>query len=342
MRVYPEQLGRHLSPLAQCYCLFGDEAWLIESARSQLLDAARAQGFEERISLEQENSFNWQELENEWLAMSLFASRRIIELTLPQAKPGTDGSAMLASLMAQPNPDLLLIVRGPKLASEQTNSKWFKALDKAGIYLPCNTPEGPQFSRWLDGRIQAHRLQLQPDAKALLASLYEGNLLAAEQALQLLALLTQGRMVGAAELGQYFEDQSRFNVFQLADALLANQQDRAAHMLAQLRAEGTAMPIVLWAVFRELTTLLTLKSAMDERESLAPLWSKLRIWDKRKPMYEGALRRLSLNQIEAMLALSSQLELKLKQAGEEDWTLLMHLCLLFDPNAHQRLIAVHD
>ncbi|MBT1444635.1 DNA polymerase III subunit delta [Shewanella sp. JM162201] len=342
MRVYPEQLGRHLSPLAQCYSLMGDEPWLIENARSQLLEAARQQGFMERVSFEQDSGFAWADLRNEWQAMSLFASRRIIELTLPQGKPGADGSAMLTELMAQPNPDLLLIVRGPKLASEQTNSKWFKALDNAGIYLPCNTPEGAQFSRWLDGRISAHRLLLEPDAKAMLASLYEGNLLAAEQALALLSLLTAGRRVGGAELAQYFEDQSRFNVFQLADALLANQQERIAHMLAQLKAEGTALPIVLWAVFRELSSLLSLKSAQERRESMAPLWSKLRIWDKRKPLYENALRRLTLAQIEAMLALSSTIELKLKQAGEEDWTLLTHLCLLFDPRAHQQLVQLES
>lgn len=338
MRVYPEQLGRHLTPLAQCYCLFGDDAWLIENARTQLLMAARQQGFEERISLEQDNGFNWNDLQNEWQALSLFASRRIIELTLPQAKPGADGSAMLTSLMAQPNPDLLLILRGPKLAAEQTNSKWFKALDNVGIYLPCNTPEGQQFFRWLDGRIAANRLMLDGDARQLLATLYEGNLLAAEQAVQLLALLAANRRISAEELRQYFDDQSRFNVFQLSDALLGNQQQRVAHILAQLKAEGTALPIVLWAVFRELASLLQLKTAMVQRESLAPMWSKLRIWDKRKPLYEAALSRLSLTQIEAMLALSSTLELKLKQGGEEDWTLLTHLCLLFDASAHSALV----
>jgi DNA polymerase III subunit delta len=340
MRVYPDQLLRHLKPLAQTYLIFGDDPYLVESCRAQVLAEAKRQGFEERIQLTQENNFNWQDLVQEWQAMSLFASRRIIEIQLPQSKPGSDGSAVLHSLMQTPNPDLLLILQGPKLAAEQTNSKWFKALDAKGLYLPCITPEGPQFQRWLDERIRHYGLTLQNDARAMLLSLYEGNLLAADQAMQLLQLLSPKAAIGAEELSQYFEDQSRFSVFQLCDALLANQQDKVQHMLAQLLADGTALPILLWALFKELTLLLTLKQAQSQGESLASLWGKHRIWDKRKALYQNALGRLSLSQIEQMLAFAGTLELNLKRRGQEDWTGVSHLCLLFDPRAHTHLANI--
>lgn len=339
MRVYPDQLQRQLTTLKPCYLLFGDDPWLLTAAKGQLIAAAKAQGFEERVQLEQDNSFSWQELANEWHAMSLFASRRIIELQLPNAKPGTEGSNMLQQLLATPNPDILLIITGPKLAREQQSSKWFKTLDKHGIFVPATTPEGQQYQRWLEGRIQHYRLNLQPDARAMLISLYEGNLLAADQALQLLQLLAASRPVSADELAQYFEDQSRFNVFQLADALLENQQNKAQHILQQLKAEDTALPIIYWSIQKELTTLWQLQSAASQRQPLAPLYSKLRIWDKRQPLYQRALARLSLDALEWMLSLCSTLELKLKQQGIEDWTGLSHLCLLFDPATHARLRA---
>ncbi|QSX34604.1 DNA polymerase III subunit delta [Shewanella avicenniae] len=337
MRVYPDQLHRQLNTLKPCYLLFGDDPWLLNNAKGQLIAAAKAQGFEERIQLEQDNSFNWQDLANEWNAMSLFASRRIIELHLPQAKPGTDGSAMLQQLLNSQNSDVMLILSGPKLAREQQSSKWFKALDKDGIFVPCTTPEAAQFQRWLEGRIQFYRLNLQNDARAMLANLYEGNLLAADQALQLLQLLAASRPVSADELAQYFEDQSRFNVFQLVDALLENRQDKAQHMLVQLKAEDTAMPIIHWALQKELTILWQLQSAAQARQPLAPIYSKLRIWDSRQPLYQSALSRLSLDQLEWMLSCCSTLELKLKRQGIEDWTGVSHLCLLFDAKAHAQL-----
>lgn len=340
MRVYPDQLARHLNQLLPCYLIFGDDPWLIETTKDQIRQIAKRHGFNERVQLTQETGFNWNDLTLEWQAMSLFSSKRIIELNLPNAKPGTDGSATLQALLQTPNPDMLLIIEGPKLASEQTNSKWFKTLDNLGMYLPCATPEGDQFMRWLDSRIQHFKLNLQNDARSMLYSLYEGNLLAANQAMQLLQLLNPTNPIGADELSRYFEDQSRFTVFQLTDALLTNKQDRAQHMLAQLNNEGTALPILLWALFKELHTLLILKSEQTQGVALNTLWSKHRIWDKRKPLYQAALQRLTFEQIEHMLAFTSKLELNLKQHGREDWTGLSHLCLLFDPKAHRHLTHI--
>ncbi|MGI2080015.1 DNA polymerase III subunit delta [Shewanella putrefaciens] len=340
MRVYPDQLSRHLNQLLPCYLIFGDDPWLIETTKDQIRQLAKRQGFDEKVQLIQETGFNWNDLTQEWQAMSLFSSKRQIELTLPQAKPGAEGSSTLQSLLQTPNPDMLLIIEGPKLSSEQTNSKWFKTLDAQGMYIPCATPEGDQFMRWLDSRLQHFKLQLQNDARAMLYSLYEGNLLAADQAMQLLQLLSPTKPVSADELSHYFEDQSRFTVFQLSDALLLNKQQSAQHMLTQLNGEGTALPILLWTLFKELNLLLNLKNEQAQGIALNTLWGKHRIWDKRKPLYQAALQRLTLEQIEYMLVFASKIELNLKQQGKEDWTGLSHLCLLFDPKAHQHLAHI--
>lgn len=340
MRVYPDQLAKQLNPLKAVYLIFGDDPWLTDQARRQIISSARSQGFDENVQLYQESGFDWSSLVDEWQSMSLFASRRIIELTLPQGKPGADGSKTFKQLLDVPNPDTILLIKGPKLAAEQTKSKWFKLLDSDGIYVPCTTPEGPQFQRWLDTRINHFKLNLSPDARSMLAALYEGNLLAADQALQLLSLLSPNEIINTEQLSAYFEDQSRFSVFQLADALLANQQEKAQHILSQLQSEGVALPILLWSLFKELSSLLTLKSAQDRGEQLQSLWQKMRIWDKRKSLYQGALQRLERTQIEHMLAVTSSIERKLKQHGAEDWVAISHLCLLFDPRAHQSLAHI--
>lgn len=340
MRVYPDQLKNHLKNLAQVYLIFGDDPWLVDDSKQQIIKAAKKQGFDERVQLTQETGFSWNELIQEWQSMSLFASRRIIELTLPQGKPGTEGANAFQTLLQQPNPDIILIVQGPKAGLEQTNSKWFKSLDSQGIYLPCATPEGKQFERWLDSRIQHYQLTVHHDAKAMMFNLFEGNLLAAEQSMQMLQLISPTANISAEQLNEYFEDQSRFSVFQLTDALLSNHQKQVQHMLAQLQGEGTAMPILMWAIFKEITLLLNLKLAQQQGEPLSKLWGQYRIWDKRKPLYQAALTRLELHHIEHMLALASTLELNLKQRGAEDWIGMSHLCILFDPRAHNRLAHI--
>ncbi|MBR9729443.1 DNA polymerase III subunit delta [Shewanella intestini] len=340
MRVYPDQLKLQLSPLPNIVLIFGDDPWLVDNSKQQVLNAARKQGFEERIQLTQESGFSWQDLLQEWQSMSLFASRRIIELTLPNAKPGAEGASAFQSILSDLNPDILLILQGPKVTAEQTNSKWFKSLDAKGVYIPCTTPEGKQFERWLDNRIKHYQLTINSDAKAMMFTLFEGNLLAAEQSMQMLQLVSQNEQVSAQQLHQYFEDQSRFSVFQLTDALLLNQQKKAQHILAQLQSEGTAMPILMWSLFKEINLLLTLKVASAQGTPLAKLYSQHRIWDKRKPLYQSALSRLELDHLEHMLSFTSKLELNLKQYGKEDWVATAHLCLLFDPRAHNRLAHI--
>ncbi|GLP98011.1 DNA polymerase III subunit delta [Paraferrimonas sedimenticola] len=337
MRIFSNQLDSHLTPLKPVYLLFGDDPFVLDNALQSLRAAARAQGFEERVQLSQDTGFQWQELFDEWNALSLFASKRLFELELPTAKPGKEGGAALTQLLAEPNPDQVLIVYGPKIAAESTKTKWFKTLDAQGVYLPCTTPEGPQFSRWLSQRVQHYRLNLSQDANALLAAMFEGNLVGADQALKQMQLLSPIERIEQAQVEQWLEDQSRFSVFQLVDTLLVLAPQRSMHMLKQLQAEGVASQVVLWSLNQELGRLLLLKQAQQNRESLAPIYKAHRIWDKRQPLYQQALARLSLEQIQSMLQLSSRIESELKFHGEESWAQLAQLCLLFDPSAHAQL-----
>ena len=336
MRVYPDQLQHNLKPLSPFYLLFGDDPWLIENSRNMIVQFCKKKGFQEILQINsQDSGFSWNTVWQEWQAMSLFASQRIIELQLPQGKPGTEGSNILQQMVNSPNPDTLLLMSGPKLGMDQTKSKWFKLLDEKGLYIPCATPEGNQFNRWLNNQIQHYQLNLNQNAKALLFNLYEGNLLAADQSLKLLQLLNPSKLITAEDLSHYFEDQSRFNVFQLSDALLDNKQAKVQHILAQLQSEGTAISVILWALFKELSVLLAMKTAIENKENINQLWQKHRIWDKRKSLYQNALNRLSLEQIEMMLTHASKIELQLKRKGNENWVGLSHLCLLFDPSAHR-------
>ncbi|WP_095498610.1 DNA polymerase III subunit delta [Paraferrimonas haliotis] len=343
MRIFANQLQQHLQPLKPVYLIFGDDPFIQDQAILAIRAAARKQGFEERVQLSQDASFSWSDLTEEWNALSLFSSKRLFELELPTSKPGKDGSSALLQLLSTPNPDQVLLIHGPKIAPESTKTKWFKSLDKLGVYLPCVTPEGAQFDRWLANQVSQQQLQLTADAQQILNAMYEGNLVAADQAIKQLKLLAPSSVITQQQVEQWLDDQSRFSVFQLTDCLLQGSQSRALHIVKQLQAEGVASQIVLWHINNELSRLTQLKSAQDTNQSLQGLWHPLKIWEKRRPLYQQALSRLSFAQIQAMLAYASNVETDSKFFGEESWTALAHLCLLFDPKAHQQLtpMALH-
>lgn len=336
MRVFPSQLNLYLNRLPQILMVFGDDVLIREECRDTLRQACYQAGAEERLSLVQESPFNWDDLRQECQALSLFASRRVIELELPTLKPGTEGAAALTELANElsQQQDTWLLLHGPKAAREQTNSKWFKTLDKQGLYVQALTPEGNHYHRWIIDRARRHGLALARDGQSYLASLFEGNLLAADQAMAQLALVAQGQQLDAHALAQQLEDQSRYSVFQLADHLLTGNQDQAFKVLAQLKQEGTAATLVNWSIMRELAILSRLAFGQARGTPLPELLKQERIWEKRQRLYQNTLNRLGAHKIGKAYAAAGSLDARLKGEDSDEeaaWLALADLCGRFHP-----------
>ena len=337
MQVYPnrfaEQLTKGLQPF---YLVFGDEPQQKLTAIEQLRTEAKKQGFDERQSLVADNQFNWHDLLEATQAMSLFASRQIIELELPSAKPGTEGAKILQGIAEQPNPDTLLIVHGPKAGKDVQNGKWFKTLDKQGVFVPCYPLEGKQLQQWVTQQLREAGLNHEFANSKLIADFCEGNLLAAKQEIEKLALLFPTGNLSAEQIEQSVVDQSRFNVFQLIDVLLSGDAQRSVKMLYRLESEGLEPTIVMWALSREWQTLHALKFAQQHGQQIN--WNQHRIWKNRQNMYLSALQRLSLGQLKGIQEKIAVLDQHLKQSVvQRPYIELCHICLLFIPMALEDL-----
>ncbi|MBT1065584.1 DNA polymerase III subunit delta [Bowmanella sp. Y26] len=333
MQLYPNRLQDALNKgLAACYLIFGDEPQQKLESLEAIRQQARQQGFDERTSLVADTSFNWNQLLEASQTLSLFANRQIIEVEMPSGKPGIEGAKVLTQLAEQQNPDVLLILHGPRIGKDVQNAKWFKHLDKHGAYIPCYPLEGKQLSGWITDRLRRAGLQATPDVTKLLSDYCEGNLLAARQEIDKLALLYPGGQLDQSKAEQALVDQSRFNVFQLVDVLLAGDAQKAVKMLYRLESEGIEPTIVLWALVREWQTLSNLQFARSQGQNLSGLWSKYKIWSNRQSLYQQALQRLDAKHLQQMQGKLASLDQALKQSAlTRPYIELCHLCLLFIP-----------
>ncbi|WP_028117022.1 DNA polymerase III subunit delta [Ferrimonas senticii] len=344
MKIFASQLARALDKLPQLLLVFGDDVLIREECRDQIRQQLmRKQGVEERLSLVQESPFDWQALAQECQALSLFASRRLIELELPSLKPGSEGAAVLAEIAEalSQQQDTFLLLHGPKAGREQTNTKWFKTLEKHGLYVQALTPEGAHYQRWIGDRARHHGLSLNRDGQQLLASMFEGNLLAADQTMAQLSLISDGQPLTLEQLQQQLQDQSRYSVFQLTDALLAGQLPLAIKMLNQLQLEESAPTMIAWAIGRELALLCRLTAHLQAGQNRNAAMKAEKLWEKKQPLYGAALDRLSPAQLTAALATVGALEQAIKLAGcsdAEQWLALSDLCARFD-GRYQPLLA---
>lgn len=334
MQVYPNRFEQHIKQqgLPPFVLVFGDEPQqkidMIDNVRA----AAKLQGFEERQTLVADSDFSWSQLIDATQSMSLFSDKQYIELTLPTGKPGVEGSKVLSAIAQNPSPDTLILIQGPKIAKDVQKSKWFKALDEQGIFSICYALEGKQLVQWIEQRCRISNVNITVQGISLLADFSEGNLLAAKQEIEKLALMyaDSGKQVDEKILAAGMVDQSRFTTFQFIDDLLAGEMQKAIKILYRLESEGVEPNIVLWNLIKEAQTLAECQAMQRIDGSIN--FNKLRIWQNKQVLYKNALRRLTPNHIAVMNEHLQQADLILKsETTARPYILLSHLALLFLP-----------
>jgi DNA polymerase-3 subunit delta len=255
MRLTLDALATHLAgQLLPAYLVSGDEPLLTGEALDAIRERARAAGATARevFFIERGNAV-WDAVLQAAQSLSLFAERRIVEIRMPTGKPGAAGAAALTRVLDSAGPDLLVLVATDRLDRDSQEAAWVRALQVRGAWLAVWPVERARLPQWLRGRLASAGLSADAEALALLAERSEGNLLAAKQEIDKLALLLpRGARVGVAEVIAGSMDAARFDVFQLGEALRAREAARAQRILSTLRAGGTEPTLVLWAVLREL------------------------------------------------------------------------------------------
>jgi DNA polymerase III subunit delta len=247
----PAVLGRALAPI---YLISGDEPLLVGEAADAVRAAARSEGFAERVVFSIERGFDWEELRRETQSLSLFSERRLFELRMPSGKP-EKGAGLLAEIAARPPPDIVCLVVTDKLDRKTSEAPWVQAIERHGVWVPIWPVTRTALPGWLDGRARALGLRLDPGAAQLIVDRVEGNLLAAKQELEMLALLANGAPIDAALVMHAVGDSARYDVFQLGEAAAGGDVGRSLKILVGLRDEGVEPTLILWALVRELRGL---------------------------------------------------------------------------------------
>jgi DNA polymerase-3 subunit delta len=324
MRLDPTQLDTALERgLAPVYLLFGDEPLQLREAADAVRKAARDRGFSERTCLDAEGQFDWAALRHAASSLSLFAERRLIEVRLAGDGVGRDGGEAIRAFCAAAADDTLLLLIAPKLDWKSLSSKWAQTLDALGVIVQVREPQGQRLHQWLRGRLQRAGFTPGADAVALLAERVEGNLLAAAQEIEKLKLLREPGPLDAEALLAAVADNARYDLFDLTDAAIAGDRARTDRVLRALAAEGTAAPLVLWVLARELRKLAAIGFALAQRGDTDAVLREHKVTQYRRDQVLAAARRLPLQALWALLARCADADLAVKGRSDADpWRVL--------------------
>ncbi|MBK3749841.1 DNA polymerase III subunit delta [Stutzerimonas balearica] len=333
MKLSPPQLAKHLQgSLAPVYVVCGDEHLLCQEACDAIRQATRGQGFSERQVFNVETGFDWGQLIEAGASLSLFAEKRLIELRIPNGKPGDKGAAALLDYLARPAEDTVLLISLPKLDGSTQKTKWAKALidGKDVQFVQIWPVDAAQLPQWIRQRLAQAGLAADQEAVEMIAARVEGNLLAAAQEIEKLKLLAEGGQINAETVQAAVADSARYDVFGLIDACLHGHASHALHMLEGLRGEGIEPPVILWALARELRLLAGIAQQYAQGLPLEKAFAQARppVWDKRRPLVSKALQRHSAQRWNQLLMDAQRIDAQIKgQAEGNPWTGLADLCL---------------
>ncbi len=293
MELRPDRLAAQLAaePLRPVYLVAGPETLVVLEAADAVRSAARAQGVSEREVFDAEGrDFDWGVVERTFNAPGLFASRRLVEVRMPTGKPGVEGAKVIAAFCADPAPDVTLLLTAGDWSKAHAG-KWTEAIARVGHVVIAWAVKPHELPQWIEQRLRSRGLRADRDAVQRLAERVEGNLLAAAQEIDKLALLDDGGIIDAARMESLVADAARYDVFRLVDAAMNGQGAQVSRMLAGLRAEGEAVPALLGMVTMELQRATALARVQARGGNMATEFKSQRIWDSRQAAYIRALKR---------------------------------------------------
>lgn len=302
MRLAQAQLDSHLKQgLKAVYVLVGDEPLAQRECLDAIRTAARTQGYDERTSLTVERNFNWQQIENFGQSISLFASRRLLELSIPNGKPGVEGGKALQALASKGLPDATVVIILPALERDARNSAWYAALETHAQTITLNEVDAANLPKWIANRLAQQGQHTGTQTLEFLAHQVEGNLLAANQEVQKLGLLHPQGELSDATVREAVLNVSRYDAFQLGEAVLAGDAERTVRILQGLQDEGENAVAVMNPLMWVLRPLVHIKQAEMRGENLSNAMTSARIYGDRQALVKRAIGRLSMRQLEAAL-----------------------------------------
>lgn len=311
----PPQLARGLS---STYLVSGDEPLLVNEAADAIRARARSEGFAERDLYVVERGFDWQALLGDTRSMSLFAQRKIIEIRLTNPTPGEQGAAAIIELATQPSPDNLVLIVTGKMDGRVQSSKWVSAVEKNGVLVQVWPIDLPRLPAWIRDRLARHKLIADQAAASLLAERVEGNLLAAHQEVEKLALLLPPGQVTADVVLDAVADSARYDVLQLGEAAMRGATVRALRILEGLRGEGIDATLVLWAVNKDLQWLARAQYLMSRGQSADSAMNSIYVWRPRQSAMKHALSRLKPGAVRALILDAERVDRSIKGCATFD------------------------
>ena len=326
MKLYFNQLPASLErKLSFFYLISGDEPLQMMEAGDFIRAQARMQGYQQRELFFVDNKFDWGALENSARSLSLFTQQRMLDIRLLTTKLTTKGTAFFKAVLAEPPPDLLILVQATKVDGR---TAWVKSVAEQAVWVQIYQKSYSEIKNWVTERLLRNGLNAAEGVVEVIAQRSEGNMLAAAQEIEKLKLISedQTKTISLEQAERTVGDSAHYSVYELADAAISGEKTRALRIFNSLRSESAAEQLILWALTANLRQLINMEYRLASGDSEAAVMKT--IWKSKQVVFRKALARGLRRQWWALLYACLDVDKTIKGQGlEECWNSLQSLVL---------------
>ena len=220
------------------FLLLGDEALSRKEAFDIIRQFAKELSYTEKLSFTVDRYFKWDQCVSSLRSQGLFSQKRIIEIIIPSGKINAEGGESFYEIIQNFSQDDLIVVHLPQIDKETKLQKWFKEIEKISYTIRLDEIKPSELPFWLKKRASLLSINLDEGSIQLISQFVHGNMLAADQELNKLALLFPSQSISYKKVSQSISNVSRYDTFELTEYVLNGDQMKTISTLNFLKEEG--------------------------------------------------------------------------------------------------------
>jgi DNA polymerase-3 subunit delta len=310
------------------FLLLGDEALSRKEAFDIIRQFAKEKTYTEKLSFTVDRYFKWDQCASSLSSQGLFSQKRIIEFIISSGKINAEGSEFFFEILQNFSQDDLLVVHLPQIEKETKLQKWFKEIEKIAYTIKLDEIQPSELPFWLKKRASLLSINLDEESIQLISQFVHGNMLAADQELNKLALLFPNQSISYEKVSQSISNVSRYDVFELTEYVLNGDQMKTISTLNFLKEEGQNPISITSSLSWLLKPMLEIKELNFKAQSLENHLTKSRIFGAKLLFAKKALPFFSLKHLRAAIQKLSEIDKITKGVSPGDpWLETSRLCL---------------
>ncbi|MBI2785399.1 MAG: DNA polymerase III subunit delta [Legionella longbeachae] len=285
-----KQVQKKIAPL---YILIGQDNYLLEDSLDTIKSAIKINhDFDEKI-ISIQSAEDWNYVRKEANSYSLFSDTVVLNIFFDKKSMDATGKKILTEYLDSINLRCFIIIRAPNISAKQM--QWLSSHEHAvvSVAYPLNAEA---MKNWIIMQLKKNSMNFDPQVPDLIHRYTHGNMLACAQVIEKIALSNSpNTRIDTKQAQEHLSDQCSHELFELVDACLLGQGDKAIQILRHAANNKTEATLVLWILSQEIRLIMQLSSLIEQKIDFKNACNQLKIWPQRVTLYQAFYNRFNKN-----------------------------------------------